>query len=146
MLINMRKHSFTLSRDLKEEGLINLTPLIDVVFVVLILFILVAPLLEIDRISLASGPPKEMNQTPAIQNSPLIQIHVFADNTIWVNQTPISDIELSPFIKKCKEQTPTAIPQIYQDKEAFFGTYQKVKNALEFAGFQEMDVILKSGD
>ena len=33
-----------------EEPVVNLTPLIDVVFVILIMFILVAPLLEADRL------------------------------------------------------------------------------------------------
>ena len=38
-----------------EEPLINLTPLIDVVFVVLIMFIVIAPMLEVERVELASA-------------------------------------------------------------------------------------------
>lgn len=38
-----------------EEPAVNLTPLIDVVFVILIGFIIIAPLLEIDRIDLAEA-------------------------------------------------------------------------------------------
>ena len=141
----MRKHHFTLSRDAEEEGLVNLTPLIDVVFVVLILFILVAPLLELDRVTLANSAAEGEKQALPIQENAPIKIHVFADNTIWVNNTLIEGNDLYPFMKRCKEQMPATIPQIYHDKEAFFGTYQTVKNALEAAGFEEMDVILKPG-
>jgi len=38
-----------------EEAWINLMPLIDVVFVVLIMFIVIAPMLDIDQIDLAEG-------------------------------------------------------------------------------------------
>ena len=40
------------SESVLEENLINLTPLIDVVFVILIVFILVAPMLDTDEIVL----------------------------------------------------------------------------------------------
>lgn len=140
----MRKHYVTLSRDLPEESLINLTPLIDVVFVVLIMFILVAPLIKLDRISLAAAQADK--QAIPIKENTLIKIHVFSDNTIWVNNTPIQRNNLYPLMQACKKQMPTTIPQVYHDKEASFGTYQIVKNALEAAGFEEMDVILKSGE
>ena len=141
----MRKHYFTLNRDVDDEGLVNLTPLIDVVFVVLILFILVAPMLELDRVALASRATEGNKQTLPIQENAPIKIHVFSDNTVWINNTFIKTEDLYPFLKKCKAESPYTIPQIYHDKEAFFGTYQTVKNALEAAGFEEMDVILKPG-
>ncbi len=50
----MRKSRRLSSLSHSEEASINLTPLIDVVFVVLIIFILIAPMLELDRIQLAS--------------------------------------------------------------------------------------------
>ena len=34
----------------EDESLLNLTPLIDVVFVVLIIFILIAPMLDVDKV------------------------------------------------------------------------------------------------
>ncbi len=41
------------------------------------------------------------------------------------------------------QANPESRPQIFHDKNAKFGTYQTVKNALEAAGFSEMDLILK---
>ena len=142
--MNMRRQMLTHARELGEEGLVNLTPLIDVVFVVLIMFILVAPFLEFDRISLASGGKiSEQNSLP-IQPSSL-KIQVFADNTIWVNETSVLLEELADVVKQHHRDLPSAIPQIYLDKRAFFGTYQILKNALETAGFEQMDVILRPG-
>ena len=126
-----------------DEGAVNLTPLIDVVFVVLILFILVAPLLEIDRIELAPATQIKKEELPPIQENAPIKIHVYADNSIWLNGTPISSSDLLAHLKQIKQKAPLATPQVYHDREAFFGTYQVVKNSLEAAGFEEMDVILK---
>lgn len=121
----------------------NLTPLIDVVFVILIMFIVVAPLLEIDRVELASGVPLEAESVlPASEKSP-IAIHVLADNAITLNGAPIALSNLEPMLRVAKAKYPEAHPQLFHDKNATFGTYQSVKNAVEGAGFREMDVILK---
>ena len=129
------------AQDPMDEGTINLTPLIDVVFVVLIMFIIIAPLIEIDRIALASGKPVKkhapMHQKP-------ITIHVKADNTIWINHKCIPEQNLGLVLKELFEAYPNQTPQLYHDKCAYFGTYQKVKNALETVGFEQMDVILKN--
>ena len=130
------------SRD-EEEGLVNLTPLIDVVFVVLILFILIAPLLELDRVELAGAGTGAQKETLHAEEQSAIKIHVFSDNTIWINNTLVSSSELFSYAQKYQQQIPDVIPQVYHDKEAYFGTYQTVKNALEAAGFHQMDVILK---
>jgi biopolymer transport protein ExbD len=125
-----------------EEATINLTPLIDVVFVVLIIFIIIAPMLELDRVNLASATPSTHEQTPC--NNTNIAIHVHKDNSIWYNGNRVTIETLTLILKHLKQQpTGEQIPQLFQDKEAYFGTYQNIKNAAEIAGFKQMDVILK---
>jgi biopolymer transport protein ExbD len=126
------------------EAEINLTPLIDVCFTILIMFIVVAPLLEIERIELASGPPlDQQNSAHAVQEKSPITIHVYSDDTIAVNQKPIPMANLEEFLRMVKHKNPQAKPQVFHDRDAKFGTYQAIKNAVEAAGFSEMDVILK---
>lgn len=126
-----------------EEPTINLTPLIDVVFVILIMFILVAPLLELDRIDLATAPMRSVEESANIREQSPITIHVHKDNTISLNRKTIALEKLSAELKETKHYYPHARPQVYQDREAYFGTYQGVKNAVEEAGFDAMDIILK---
>lgn len=125
--------------EVADEGLLNLTPLIDVVFVILVMFILIAPMIEIDRIRLAEGPHRE-KQTQTHQKS--LTIHVREDNTILINHIKVPLHELETAIKVMKETYPSATPQLFQDKAARFGTYQIVKNALEKSGYTTLDVIL----
>ncbi|MFS8564373.1 MAG: biopolymer transporter ExbD [Rhabdochlamydiaceae bacterium] len=80
----MRKRASQRDIEIEDAG-INLTPLIDIVMVVLIIFIIIAPMLELDRVTLASapsGPEKTVTLSPEKGE---IVIHVHANNTIWLN-------------------------------------------------------------
>jgi len=124
-----------------EEPTVNLTPLIDVVFVILIMFIVMTPLLETDRIELAAGPL--VHTSTQVQESSPLTIHVYQNNTVALNNQPLTIQQLSARLKQAKLDHPTAHPQIFHDRQANFGTYQAVKNAVEEAGFSQLDIILK---
>ena len=124
-----------------EEPLVNLTPLIDVVFVVLIIFILIAPMLDVDIIKLAHSSPTEEQSLPSLQESPIV-LHVHADNTIWLHKQRIAIQDLYNIMTQERHSHPEAIPQLFHDERASFGTYQAIKNAVEQAGFSELDVML----
>lgn len=128
-----------------DEPLINVTPLIDVVFVLLIAFMIVAPLLEHDRIELASGDSSSSHIPIRLEDASPIQIHVYENNTIAFNNTPTTIRELTKLLQEAKKQYPNARAQLFHHKMAHFGTYQSVKNALESAQFKEMDVVLLPG-
>lgn len=128
-----------------DEPQINLTPLIDVVFIVLILFIIIAPMLELDRVQLASASAKENRQVSTVQQEQSLSIYVREDNSIWLNQKMVDISTLTSFLKQSHRQFPHKIPQLFHDKKAHFGTYQAVKNAVELSGYEQMDVILQPG-
>lgn len=123
------------------EAEINLTPLLDVVFVVLIIFIIIAPMLEIDRIELANAAPAKQSTTSPQSSS--IAIHVREDNSIWFENRKVNAQELTHILEQIRKTGNQRVPQLFQDKRAAFGTYQTVKNAVEVAGFEQLDVILK---
>jgi len=128
-----------------EETHINLTPLIDVVFVVLIMFIIIAPMLELDRIQLASSAQKDSKEMAVVQENSPVAIHVRENNSILMNNRIVSEKELIQLLKEAKRTHPQKIPQLFHDKKAHFGTYQTVKNAVEIAGFEQLDIILQPG-
>lgn len=138
----MRKRFRSLPEDDSfDEPLINLTPLIDVVFVVLITFMLVAPVLDVDSVDLAQSGGIEKKE---LQTGP-ISIAVHADNSIWFQGTRVSLAQIENLLRQEKKRHPHAVPQLVHDRQAQFGTYQALKNILESIGFEQMDVILKPG-
>ncbi|MBI2812373.1 MAG: biopolymer transporter ExbD [Candidatus Melainabacteria bacterium] len=128
-----------------EETHINLTPLIDVVFVVLIMFIIIAPMLELDRVQLASAAQRDSKEVTVVQENSPLAIHVHEDNSVWFNNRRVMEKELIQLLKQAKKAYPQKVPQLFHDKKAHFGTYQTVKNAVEIAGFEQLDVILEPG-
>jgi len=125
-----------------DEPLINLTPLIDVVFVVLISFMIIAPVIDTDHVQLAPGLANRPKDSSATQSGALT-IVVRADNSIWVDHRPIALSGLDKWLQAEKKIHPHAIPKLIHDSRAQFGTYQSVKNRIEACGFEEMDVILQ---
>lgn len=125
-----------------EEPTVNLTPLIDVVFIILIMFIVIAPLLELDRVELAEGPNLPETVQSVQESSPLA-IHVQHDNSIKFNNQLVTPTQLTALLKDAKTQYPKNNPQVFHDRRAQFGTYQAVKNAAEEAGYSQIDIILK---
>ena len=127
-----------------EEPAVNLTPLIDVVFVILIMFIVIAPLLELDKVELADAAAADLKtSSTSVQETSPISIHVLKDNTIRFNKQMVNSEQLIKLLKDAKLRHPNARPQLFHDKSAHFGTYQSVKNAAEIAGFTQLDVVLK---
>ena len=128
-----------------DEPIVNMTPLIDVVFVVLITFIVIAPLLEMEVVELADGTPHASMALEQMQQNHPISITVKHDNSVWMNQRLVNVEVLEALLQEGKEQYPGTTPLLFHDKRAFFGTYQEVKGAVERAGFPEMDVVLRPG-
>lgn len=140
----MSRRNFRLSDSrVIEEPAVNLTPLIDVVFVILIAFIVIAPLLELDEVELADAAVNPQDQSISVQETSPITIHVKYDNTVALNGKTIALNQLSDSLKQLKNRYPKAKPQLFHDRKAHFGTYQTIKNSAEAAGFQQIDIILK---
>lgn len=139
----MNRNALRMAKGHFEEPVVNLTPLIDVVFVILIMFILVAPLLELDRVELADAGTDVKGAAVAVQESSLISIHVRKDNTILLNGQAVSPEQIPMLLKQAKQRYPNARPQLFHDRQGHFGVYQTIKNAAESAGFDEIDVVLK---
>ena len=137
----MRRRVIFSEEESIEEPLINLTPLIDVVFVVLITFMIIAPFLQVDKVQLAPGA--SVKQRESLSSTAPLAVTVQADNTIWVQQRKIQLSELKNYLLQNRRSRPKEIPQLIQDSRAQFGTYQAIKNLVEECGYEELDVILK---
>ncbi|MDF2549441.1 MAG: hypothetical protein K0S07_508 [Chlamydiales bacterium] len=131
---------FRFKPDAIEEPQINLTPMIDVSFVVLIMFIVIAPILEFEKVDLAQRGGVE--KVSSFKDSG-ISIVITADNRILYHQKNVSLNELFLLLKEAHQKNPNGVPCLFPDRKAPFGTYQAIKNSVEMAGFAEMQVVLE---
>ncbi|WP_213318879.1 ExbD/TolR family protein [Chlamydiifrater volucris] len=136
----MKRFLFTSKEE--DEPSVNLTPLIDVVFVILMTFMVSVPFIRLDSVTLC--PSLTKNTSSPEQKSPEIVLRVFANNTVTVNDQEIDLSSLSAKLKALKQQFPSAIPLLLHDEKASFGTYRRVKDQVETVGFKDLHVALRS--
>jgi len=134
-----RKYPLLLEREEPEEPLLNLTPLIDVVFVLLITFLLISPMLNVDHVELATAGV--LSKTDTVQTP--ITITLRGDDTIWFQGVKVTMSDLARSLKSEKARSPQSFPQLIADKNSHFGLYQEIKNLFEECGFLQMDVVLQ---
>lgn len=121
-----------------DEPLINLTALIDVIFVLLITFMILAPILNVEHVELA----QKGASTKTKAHQAVLSIFIKADDRLVFEGKELSFVELKTCLQK-KSYNKEVIPQVLVDQKSHFGLYQNVKNLLEDCGFSEMDLVLK---
>jgi biopolymer transport protein TolR len=116
---------------------INVTPLVDVMLVLLIVFMVAAPLLTV-------GVPVDLPQTqaPAIneQKEPLV-ITVNNEGKIYLQETEIADDALVPRLKAITNNNPTASIYVRGDKAINYGRVLEIMGLVGSAGFTKVSLI-----
>jgi biopolymer transport protein TolR len=120
---------------------INVTPLVDVMLVLLIIFMISAPLLTV-------GVPVELPKTEAgamdEQNEPL-SISVQADGTIFIQESPVAFGQLADALRALGEAGFDRPVFVRADGKAPYETVAQVMAALSTSGFTKIGLITDTG-
>ncbi len=117
---------------------INVTPMVDVMLVLLVIFMVTAPLLTV-------GVPVDLPQTkaPAITEpkEPLV-ITVDAQGKIYLQDTAIgSDDELAPKLQAITNRNPDASIYVRGDRSIDYGRILEVMGLVSSAGFNKVSLV-----
>ena len=118
---------------------INVTPMVDVMLVLLIIFMVSAPLLTV-------GVPLDLPQTQAKsleQDKTPLQLSVDVKGRIFINDTEVSMNELVPKLKAITDARGGMDERIFMraDKKADYGTVARVMGQLSGAGFKRLALV-----
>jgi biopolymer transport protein TolR len=116
---------------------INVTPMVDVMLVLLIVFMVAAPLLT-------AGVPIDLpkSQAPAIneQKEPLV-VSINAAGQIYVQETQIEADNLAAKLQAITNSNPEAVIYLRGDKANNYGRVTEVLGLIASAGFTRVSLI-----
>jgi biopolymer transport protein TolR len=118
---------------------INVTPMVDVMLVLLIIFMISAPLLTV-------GVPLDLPQSQAKsldQDKEPLTISVNLQGQVFLQNTEIGVDELVPKLKAITEARGGMSERIYVrgDRKVDYGTVMKVMGRLSSAGFSRVALV-----
>lgn len=118
-----------------EAGAIDLTPMLDVVFIMLIFFIVTAtfikePGVEVDRPDATTARAKNTN----------ILIAVNSENEVWINKNEIDPRQIKNQIQLLLAENPKSGVVVQADSDANIKTLTEVAQAAREAGVQDVSI------
>ena len=116
---------------------INVTPFVDVMLVLLIVFMVSAPLMTV-------GVPVDLPKTAApslpADNKPLF-ISIDTQNRIYVQETPVELDNLVPLLRAITENNPEARVLVRGDAKIQYGTMLQVMGTISAGGFTKVGLV-----
>jgi biopolymer transport protein ExbD len=116
---------------------INMTPLVDVMLVLLIIFIITVPVM---KHSVNIELPLASNQVQITQPETL-RLSVDAQGRYFLNETPVADDELAPQLKAAAAKNPQPDLHIKGDKAVRYERVAQAMAAAQQAGLRKIGFI-----
>ena len=123
-----------------EDSEVDLTPMLDVVFILLIFFIVTATFIQEQSLKVEPPPPSNTDQPN--EPEPTILIRVDEENVVTVQGRLVDTGSVRANIERLRAETP-GMPIILQaHPEAKNGTLLRIRDQAEGAGVDKVNIVL----
>ena len=121
-------------------GEVNLTPLMDLTFILLITFIITFPLLE-------SGIPVSLPKAAGspIEDPETVMVTVDADGGWFWDQQPVSPEALASEARYIRDHEPDTLLLLRGDEALAYGSLIEVMQILKENGIQKISLVTQDG-
>ena len=114
----------------EEEGEINITPMLDIVFIMLIFFIVTTSFVKEPGIN----PSRPFAQTAATKERGNIMIAVSRDDHIWMNKNRVELTGVRQMVEAARAENPESSVIIVADQSASTGMVIDLMDQVRVAG------------
>jgi len=135
----MRRYSQRQSLSSLSE--INITPLLDLAFVLLIIFMITTPLLES---SMSLIIPSSVGKTPAVSSSQVQTISIDRDETIRLNNQLVDPATLAAQLSEIKRANPDVAVVIRPDRDLPVQKLVTLMDALQRAEIMKVGIATRA--
>lgn len=125
--------------DSQDEVLseINITPLVDVMLVLLVVFIITAPMMTN---SIKVNLPKTAPTAAAIQKKP-VTVTIDAQGKVYLDKTEVQPANFEQALLALKKTDPGLKLNLNADEAVAYGSVAKIMAVIERAGIERLSVI-----
>ena len=116
---------------------INVTPFVDVMLVLLIVFMITAPLLTV---GVTVDLPRATSSPLPGQDEPL-SVSVGPDGQVYLQNSPLAVEQLGPRLRAISERNPEARVFVRGDRVIDYGRVMQVVGAIHAAGFIKVALV-----
>jgi len=117
---------------------INVTPLCDVMLVLLIIMMIVAPLLQ-QGVSVTLPKAQNTVDKPEVQGQTVVAIG--KDKSMYVNAKPVQEHEMATKVSEILESNKEKVVLIKADEEVEYGAVMAAMDQLRQAGIEDIGLI-----
>jgi biopolymer transport protein ExbD len=121
---------------------INVTPLVDVMLVLLIIMMIIAPLLQ-QGVALTLPIATNSSEKPETPEDTLVQIT--ADGQFHVNGRAVAESDLRRAVEEALEMKNQRILIIKADEDAAYGSVMTAMDQLRLVGLEDIGLITDRG-
>jgi biopolymer transport protein TolR len=137
-----RARGYAARRKYSPMAEINVTPMVDVMLVLLVIFMVTAPLLTV-------GVPVDLPKTKAAamnnDDKPLV-VSVKKDGSIYLQDTQIDMDSLGPRLQAIIGSKPDTTVYVRADKDINYGVFAEVLGELQSNGITKIGLVNDSKD
>jgi biopolymer transport protein TolR len=116
---------------------INVTPLVDVMLVLLVVFIVTAPLLS--NAVTVNLPKTAINAPPAQRKS--LSVSIDAKSKIYIDRSPVELAQLEGELKRLNANSSELSVQLNADQGVNYGLVAKAISSIDRAGVKRLSVM-----
>ena len=117
---------------------INVTPLVDVMLVLLIIMMLVAPMLQ-QGVSVKLPTATNTTDKPEVPGQTVVAIG--RDKSMYLNAKPVQEGEMATKVNELLENSKEKIVLIKADEEVEYGAVMAAMDQLRQAGIEDIGLI-----
>ncbi|HSY04292.1 MAG TPA: biopolymer transporter ExbD [Acidobacteriaceae bacterium] len=120
---------------------INITPLVDVVLVLLVIFMLTAPVLQS---GIQVAVPKTKTVKEITQQRTVITIN--KDQEVFLNDKPVNLNDLPTLLRQGNTDTTNQVVYLRADEKVPFGAFATLMDAVKQAGITNVSIVTQPAE
>lgn len=134
--MRMRRH-----HQQDEDTSIDLTPMLDVVFIMLIFFIVTSSFIKEAGVEVQ----RPQAETASAQDKGNILIAITADGQVWIDKKPVDIRAVRSHVERLRVEQPDGAVVVQADQEARTGLVVQVMDQARLAGVRDVALAAVAG-